>query len=132
MSAFRRNKYNVSPKQERTVDGVVFDSKWECKAYLLLKSMLGKDSFELSPVYELQPSFKFGSKTIRAIKYIGDFLIKYNGEEYVVDTKGMETDVFKIKEKMFKHKFDKEIIKLKRASQLVDFVETIKRNDKKI
>ena len=129
--AFRRNKYNVSPKEDRTADGVVFDSKWECQAYGWLKKLIGLKNFELSPVYELQPSFKLGGKTIRAIKYIGDFLVKYNGKEYTIDTKGMETDVFKLKEKLFKFKFDKEIIKLKRVSQLVDFVEEIK-NEKEI
>ena len=122
----RRHKYNVSKKEERTADNIVFASKWECRAYGLLKQLLGRAYFELQPSYELQPKFQFKGKTIRAIKYVGDFLIKTKEEEYVVDTKGIETDVFKIKEKMFKCKFGKEIVKLKRPSQLVDFIKTLK------
>jgi len=33
----RRNKYNVAPKQARTVDGITFDSKAEMTRYLDLK-----------------------------------------------------------------------------------------------
>jgi len=122
----RRHKYNVSPKAERTADEVVFASKWECRAYVLLKQMIGRDYFELQPSYELQPKFQFAGKAVRAIKYVGDFLVRTDSEDYVVDTKGIETDVFKIKEKMFKFKFGKEIVKLKRPSQLVDFVNKLK------
>ena len=125
----RFNKYNVSPKEKRTVDGIVFASKWESEAYGLLKLLLGKKKFTLQPTYELQPSFKLEGKTIRAIKYVADFLIKTESEEYIIDTKGMETDVFKIKEKMFKHKFNKSIVKLKRKSQLVDFINKLKDED---
>ena len=126
----RFHKYNVSSKEKRTVDGIVFASKWEGEAYSLLKVLLGRKKFTLQPTYELQPSFKFEGKTIRAVKYVADFHIKTKTEEYILDTKGMETDVFKLKEKMFKHKFKKSIIKLKRKSQLIDFI-TMLQNEAK-
>ncbi len=110
----------------------MFASKWESEAYKLLKLLIGKDNFTLQPTYELQPGFRFEGKAVRAIKYVGDFLIVTNsGEELVIDTKGMETDVFRMKEKMFKFKFNKSIIKLKRKSQLVDFIDNLKK-DKEI
>jgi len=121
------NKYHVSPKVERTYDGIVFDSKFEMQAYKLLVSNLGKDYFTLSPVYELQPGFRDEQgKAIRAIKYVGDFLIQYNNKEYIVDTKGMETPVFKMKEKMFKYVFKKRIYKIKSKKRMLEFIHNIK------
>ena len=126
------NKYNVSPKDQRTADDIVFDSKFEMKAYELLKSLLGKQYFDLSPKYELQPKFRDESgKAIRAIMYIGDFLINYKGKEYIIDTKGMETPVFKMKEKMFKYIYKKEIHKIKSQKKLMVFIQNIK-DEKKV
>lgn len=121
------NKYNVSPKADRTLDGIVFDSKFEMKAYELLKKFLGKKYFTLSPKFELQPKFRDDKgAAVRAIAYVGDFLIKYKNKEYVVDTKGMETPVFKMKEKMFKYIYKKEIHKIKSQKKLMAFIQDIK------
>lgn len=121
------NKYNVSPKADRTFDGITFDSKFEMKAYQVLVSNLGKQYFELSPTYELQPKFRDGDgKAIRSITYVGDFLINYKGKEYVVDTKGMETPVFKMKEKMFKYIHKKKIYKIKSQKKMLAFIQDLK------
>lgn len=121
----RFNKYGVSPKEQRTEDGIVFASKWEAQAYLILKEELGLDSFTLQPSYELQEKFRDeDGKAIRAIKYEADFLVY---DEHIVDTKGFETDVFKMKEKIFKFKFGKSIIKLKTKKQLMTFISEVKR-----
>ena len=58
--------------------------------------------------YELQPRFKdkISGKTIRPITYIADFVITdSNGQVIVVDVKGKETDVFKLKKKMFQYRY---------------------------
>ena len=124
------NKYGVSPKADRTVDGITFASKWEKKAYEILKEELGLENFSLQPSYELQEKFRDQEgKAIRAIKYEADFLIY---DEYIVDTKGFETPVFKIKEKMFKHKFNKSIIKLKTKKQLMLFIDRVKEDKEKV
>ena len=121
------NKYNVSPKADRTCDGIVFDSKFEMKAYELLRDNLGKQYFTLSPKYELQPKFRDSAgKAIRCITYVGDFLVTYNNKEYVVDTKGMETPVFKMKEKMFKYIYSKDIIKIKSKKRMLELITLIK------
>ena len=123
------NKYNVSKKEDRTADGIVFDSKWEMQAYLMLKADLPSNAhMELSPKYELQPKFRdLNGKAMRAIHYIGDFLVKHRGKTYLIDTKGFETDVFKMKEKMFKFKFpDMEIIKIKSKKRMNELIEKIK------
>ena len=56
--------------------------------------------------FELQPSFKYKGKTIRAIKYIADFVITYpDGKTEVVDTKGYRTKDYLLKRKMLLHKY---------------------------
>lgn len=98
------SKYNA---KRVTVDGIVFDSKVEAEYYELLKIERGtggiKD-FDIQPVFELQPKYKHNGKTIQPIKYIADFTV-YNadGTVDIVDIKGMETPVFKLKAKMFRY-----------------------------
>lgn len=46
----------------------------------------------------------------RAITYVADFLVTYHdGREEVVDVKGVETDVFKIKRVLFELRYGKAI-----------------------
>lgn len=62
---------------------------------------------KLQPVYELQPKFSKCGKNYRAITYKSDFEIIRNGEAaQIIDVKGFETADFKIKEKLFKYKYD--------------------------
>ena len=45
-------------------------------------------------------------ETIRAIKYISDFKVTYkDGSIAIIDTKGIETTDFKIKEKLFRARY---------------------------
>lgn len=90
-------------------DRIVFDSKKERNYYCELKvlKMAGKiKDFDLQVPFELQPSFKYKGKTIRAIKYIADFVITYpDGKTEVVDTKGYRTKDYLLKRKMLLHKY---------------------------
>ncbi|MGL5962392.1 MAG: DUF1064 domain-containing protein [Cetobacterium sp.] len=81
------------------VDGIVFDSISESKFYKNIKEM--GIEFELQPVFPLQESFKKNGKTIRRIDYIADFKIGNR----VIDIKGVETEAFKIKKKLFEYKY---------------------------
>jgi hypothetical protein len=61
-------------------------------------------------VKEIEAYFIQKSELIREIKIIPDFLIKKNGETVaIVDTKGMITDLSKMKYKMLKAKLEKQI-----------------------
>lgn len=93
-------KYHVSPKEERTCDGIVFDSKLELTAYQRLKQ-LGVP-FDRQPVFELQPAFKGPEgATVRAIKYVADFAVKdRDGKTLIIDMKGMLTKEYKLKQKL--------------------------------
>jgi len=88
------------------VDGVKFDSKAEAERYrelaLLKKAGLIRN-LKLQPKFLLQDKFKYNGKTERAISYIADFeyFDVQEGSFVVEDVKGVETEVFKIKRKLF-------------------------------
>ena len=103
----RPNKYN---NHKTIVDGIKFDSIREAERYQELKLLeeAGKIShLELQPVVVLQDKFVYRGKVIRAITYRADFAYFDHAvnKGVIEDVKGMETDVFKIKKKMFLKKY---------------------------
>lgn len=89
-------------------DGNKFDSTLESRFYNLLK--LHGIEFTMKEVFVLQDKFKYMGDAVREIKIIPDFLVKKNGELIcVVDTKGMITDLSKMKFKMLKSKLPKQV-----------------------
>lgn len=103
-----RKGYSKYGAVKTKIDGIVFDSQREAERYKELKILekAGEiNHLELQPSFELQPGFECKSKKYRPIIYKADFAYT-EGDTYVVeDVKGMETDVFKLKRKMFIHKF---------------------------
>ncbi len=88
-----RNKYSVAPKEDRTVGLLTFASKAEAKAYQTL--LLLQESGKITKL-ELQPVFKFPM----GYEYRADFRVTYDdGTVEVIDVKGMETPVFKLKKR---------------------------------
>ena len=87
-----------------------FDSQLEARRYrelvLMQKAGIIRDLRTQVP-FELQPSFKKGGKTIRAITYKADFvyIVCGTGKTVVEDTKGFRTEVYKIKKKLFEYKY---------------------------
>lgn len=102
--------YNRPNKYKTIVDGIKFDSIREAERYQELKLLeeAGKIShLELQPIVVLQDKFIYQGKTIRAITYRGDFAYFDHrvNRGVIEDVKGVETDVFKIKKKMFQKKY---------------------------
>lgn len=98
-----RTKYK---NKKITVDGITFDSKKEAQRYSELKILErgGKISqLVLQPRFELQESFKKNGKTYRKIEYVADFMYRDNEKNVTIveDVKGVKTDVYKLKRKMF-------------------------------
>jgi len=99
------------------INHITFSSKKEANRYQELKALerLGAiKELQLQPKFELQPKFKVEDKTIRPIYYIGDFsywLPTKDGRYKVIveDTKGFRTKEYRLKAKMFAHKFGFEI-----------------------
>lgn len=102
---YKQSKY----KNKKVVyDEIKFDSQKERNYYIKLKLLEDKGkikNLKLQVKFELQPKFKSGNKNIQAISYIADFT--YLDEEnklHIIDTKGVRTDVYKIKKKMMQYK----------------------------
>lgn len=99
------NKYR---NKKVIVDDYIFDSIQESKRYKELKILLKAgeiQDLELQPHFLLQESFKKNGKTYRKIEYIADFKYIENGKIIVEDVKGLQTDVFKLKHKLFEKKY---------------------------
>lgn len=97
------------------VDMYVFDSIAESKRYKELKLLeqAGEISeLELQPRFLLQEGFKKNGKTFRKIEYIADFQYIENGRLVIEDVKGKETEVFKLKRKLFEHEYPDYELKL--------------------
>ena len=99
----RYSKYNA---KKTVVDGIEFDSLREADRYCELKLLEKANeirNLELQPRFLLQDKFKDKMGTThRKIEYVADFLyIDNDGKAIVEDVKGVLTDVYKIKKKMF-------------------------------
>lgn len=101
------SKYGNKKIQE---DNITFDSTKEYGRYTILKQLVKMKKItdlEVHPRFELQNSFisDQGSKE-RAITYSADFSYRdEHGKIHVEDCKGMKTEVYKMKRKLFLYKF---------------------------
>lgn len=114
----RYSKYNAKKVE---IDGIKFDSKAEGEYYLHLKQQVTERQilgFERQKRMLLQEGFSVeGVKgKIRPIFYVVDFIITENdGTLTYVDVKGMETDVFKLKKKLFMKRYNTALLKVKKT-----------------
>ena len=110
---FKKSKYgNVKV----TIDGFTFDSKREAEYYTSLKVDPDVRSIEIHPRYELTPKFTNAEGVERrAQHYVADFLVTFKDgrPDQVVDVKGMETPMFKLKRVLFELKYNKVIVIVK-------------------
>lgn len=104
-----RSKYHA---KKTCVDGIVFDSKREADRYLVLKSMEEDGTIEnlrRQVRYELVPGFDVDGKHYRPVSYVADFVYVEDGKEVVEDVKGMRTDVYRLKSKLFARRYGQNI-----------------------
>lgn len=102
------NKYRN--KKITSTDGV-FDSKFEYEEWCRLKLL--QRAGEISCLQRQVPitlldGFSTSQGKIRDIKYIADFTYIEKSVLCIVDTKGCETDEYKIKKKLLLNKLTKE------------------------
>lgn len=101
------SKYHA---RKTVVDGITFDSKREAKRYgelKLLERAGAIKGLQRQVRYELIPAFDVDGKHYRPTSYVADFVYTdtATGAEVVEDCKGYRTDVYRLKAKMFAHKF---------------------------
>jgi hypothetical protein len=96
------------------VDGIYFDSQLEADKYNDLKLQLRMGTiagFCRQAEFILQEGFA----VTKPIAYRADFIVfLLDGTFEIIDTKGVEIEVFKIKKKMFVNKFPKLDLKIER------------------
>lgn len=97
MSKYRNRKTQI--------DGITFDSKAESARYVELKLLQKAGvirNLRLQPRFELQPAFRDATgKKHRKIEYVADFAYEEDGKQVVEDCKGVKTQAFAIKQKLF-------------------------------
>lgn len=157
----RKRKTKSSGKithKNKTVDGIKFDSIMESEFYTYVKELKSQGKiidFELQPKFLLQDKFiivdgkviegndkqfnklkkESKAETVRAINYIADFKLICKNEVFIIDVKGIKTADFKLKEKMFIHKYPeyKFYCVQKYTGEWMDFneAEKLRKNKKK-
>ena len=94
------------------IDGIKFDSKKESKDWkelCMLEAAGGISNLRRQVPFVLQEGYTNNQgKKIRPIIYLADFVYEKDGKTYVQDSKGgkaTQTDVFKLKRKLFEYKY---------------------------
>lgn len=94
------------------MDGITFDSKREADRYLVLKGMEEDGTIgalRRQVRYELIPAFDVDGRHYRPVYYVADFVYREGGKEVVEDVKGMRTDTYRLKSKLFARRYGKVI-----------------------
>lgn len=106
------SRYNKYKNQKVEYKGIKFDSVKEANRYFVLKDMEKRgeiESLELQPKFDLLNAFIYEGRKQRKITYIADFKYLKDGRIVVEDVKGMKTEVYKIKRKIFLSKYKENI-----------------------
>ncbi len=95
-----------------TFNGITFDSNAERDYYLYLMSLKQSgeiQDFTRQPNFLLQESFKKNEQTFKSIHYKADFqVVHLDGHIEIVDvkpSKDFQTDVYKLKKKLFEKRY---------------------------
>lgn len=93
------------------VDGISFDSQAEARRYVELKTLKAAGhvlGFILQPRFILQEGFERDDEIVEKMEYVADFLIMWaDGRTTIEDVKGVRTDVYKLKMKLFEKRYPK-------------------------
>lgn len=84
----KKNRFNVSPVEERTLGGVVFASKKEMKRYAELRLL--ERAGEIQGL-ELQPEFRVSINDQHYCTYTADFAYTEKGERVIEELKSTGT-----------------------------------------
>lgn len=131
-------KFKIAPKEDRTCDGVVFDSKLEMKMHAELCKHFPTEHIKRQVRFVLQPSFRGDWDGIcrQSISYKADFVlgetVERNGilcpaaGSMVVDAKGMILPSFRTAVRLFEYKHRMPVHAVKTLKQLRVLIEAHK------
>lgn len=134
-SVFRKSKYNAAPKENRTWQGKVYDSKLEMRMHQELLNHFAAEDIQTQVRFELQPSYclDYIPDKQRAINYVADFVLGSIDQDergnpvpgtncMVLDAKGMVTSSFVTASKLFEYKFRIPVYAVKTIKQLQSLI----------
>lgn len=109
-SRFRKanNKYGAV---KTTVDGIKFDSKGEAAHWFTLK--IRERAGEITEL-QRQVTYRLEVNGQIICKYIADYAYKENGVDICADYKGVVTAEFRLKAKLFKAIYGRDILIIKK------------------
>ena len=105
------SKYNAKKVEYQ---GYIFDSKFECTYFVYLQELEKKGeitNLQRQVKYELlaRQTDSKGKFLYHPIYYVSDFEYDIQGVHKTVDTKGIPTPDFKLKQKLFYYVFNRQI-----------------------
>jgi hypothetical protein len=108
------NKYGISPREERTLNGQLYDSKLEmryaAKLEMLKQAIVWKD--RVTDI-KRQVGIPLEVNGNLISTYRADFVVTYaDGRVEIHETKGLETPEWKIKEKLFRALFPNQTLRV--------------------
>jgi len=125
------NKKGKYGNKKEIVDGVKFDSRLEMYCHAELKRV--GIEFIFQEKIELIPKFRYNTQNIRAITMLVDFVVLFGGKRIYVDTKGMPTEVSKIKYKMLRYHLreqeNTDVVWLKNKKEVNSFISSLKEEE---
>lgn len=114
MSFFRNRAYSKYGAKSVEFDGIRFASQLEARFYLFFREHEIK-ILELQPRFLLEDAFECydwqtkKTKKYRKSEYVADFRIETpDGDIFIIEAKGFETEAWKIKKKLFLKKYGSE------------------------
>ena len=94
----KKGQGKVRNAQPNEYDGIKFRSKLETYTYKALKNA-GIDAKYEAEHFLLIPKFEYNGEKIRPMTYLPDFV----GNGFIIECKGMITDSFPLRFKIFKY-----------------------------
>lgn len=131
MKKRRKNKYGNYKCEYKNM---VFDSKNERDRFIFLEECLNRKKiknlsrqikFVLQNKYSYYDLTKQCNRKIGSIIYVADFVYEYKGYVVVEDFKGIETDIFKLKEKLLLKNLKKNQVFYKSKIDNIRYLPTI-------
>lgn len=101
-----KEKYHRAAKEDRTWEGVVYDSKKEMTRHqelLLLEKAGGITNLKYHPDKFEMNLYDYAGKLVEKVIYEADFTYYVNGIFVVEDVKGFRTKDYKRKKRLMKH-----------------------------
>lgn len=99
----KKGQGKVRNAQPNEYDGIKFRSKLETYTYKALKNA-GIDAKYEAEHFLLIPKFEYNGENVRPMTYLPDFV----GNGFIIECKGMITDSFPLRWKIFKYVLSKQ------------------------